>query len=137
MIGYVNTIKFAVYTKLRLEFENQHDQEQAGQLSAAVVNRLFGSALSPMHVKIPATLIDELAADFLLNEEDNDLLHGIVMSLRTLMVVKTNARDMETTNRISDTVQWVKTIITLPPEASDPDTMERLAATIQSRYCEQ
>ena len=137
MIGYVDAIKLAVYTKLWPEFEKQHDQEQAKQLSAAVVNRLFGSAVSPMHENIPATLIDELGTDFLRNEEDKDLLHGIVMSLRTLMTVETDARNTEAMNRISDTVQWVKTIIPLPPEAPNPNMMESLAAMLQSRYCEQ
>lgn len=41
MIGYVDAIKLAVYAKLWPELEEQHDQEQAKQLSAAVVNRLF------------------------------------------------------------------------------------------------
>ena len=68
------------------------------------MNRLFGSAISPIHANIPATLIGELATDFLRNEEDKDLLHGIVMSLRTLMTVETDARNTEAMNRISDTV---------------------------------
>ena len=137
MIGYVDTIKLAVYAKLWPQLEEQHDQEQAKQLSGAVVNRVFGSAVSPMHKNIPATVIDELTTDFLRNEEDKDLLHGIVMSLRTLMTLETDACNTEAMNRISDTVQWVKTIIPLPPEAPNPNTMERLAAMLQSRYCEQ
>ena len=135
MIGYVDVIKLVVYSKLWPELEKQHDQEKAKQLSAAVVNRLFGSAVSPMHTNIPDTQIDELATAFLQNEEDKDLLHGIVMSLRTLMTVETDARNTKATDRISDTVQWVKTIIPLPPDAPDPNMMERLAAMLQSRYC--
>lgn len=137
MIGYVDAIKLTVYAKLWPELADQHDQEQAKQLSAAVVNRLFGSALSPMHANIPATLIDELATDFLRKEEDKDLLHGIVMSLRTQMTVETDASNTEVMNRISDTVQWVKTIFPLPSEAPYPDMMKRLATMLQSRYCEQ
>ena len=137
MIGYVDAIKIVVYTKLWPKLAEQHAEDQAKQLSAAVVNRLFGSAVSPMHENIPATLIDELGTDFLRNEKDKDLLHGIVMSLRTLMTVETDARNTGAMNRISDTVQWVKTIIPLPPEAPNPNTMERLAAMLQSRYCEQ
>ena len=83
MIGYVDAIKIVVYTKLWPKLAEQHAEDQAKQLSAAVVNRLFGSAVSPMHENIPATLIDELGTDFLRNEKDKDLLHGIVMSLRT------------------------------------------------------
>ena len=135
MVGYVNAIKLAVYSKLWPELEELYDQQEAKQLSGAIVNRLFGSAMSPMHINIPAAQIDELATAFLQNEEDKDLLHGIVMSLRTLMTVETDARNNEATDRISDTVQWVKTIIPLPPEAPDPDMMERLAEMLQSRYC--
>jgi hypothetical protein len=135
MIRYVDIIKLAVYAKLRPELEKQHAQETAGQLSGAVVNRLFGSAVSPAHVNLPSTLIDKLATDFLKNEKDKDLLHGIVMSLRTLMTVESDARNTEATNRISDTVQWIKTIIPLPPEAPDPKIMKHLAAMLQSRYC--
>ena len=135
MIRYVDVIKLAVYSKLWPELEKEHDQQKAKQLSGAIVNRLFGSVVSPMHKNIPAAQIDELATAFLQNEEDKDLLHGIVMSLRTLMTVETDARNTEATDRISDTVQWVKTIIPLPPEAPDPNMMERLAAMLQSRYC--
>lgn len=137
MIGYVDSIKLAVYVKLWPELEKQHDIEKAKQLSGAVVNRLFGSAISPIHANIPASIIDELATDFLKNEGDIDLLHGIVMSLRTLMTVETGARNTEAMNRISDTVQWVKTIIPLPPEAPDPNMMEHFADILQSRYCQQ
>ena len=136
--GYVDAIKMVVYFKLQPELQKKYDEEQAKPLSAAVVNRLFGSAASPMHANIPATLIDEVATDFLRNEEDKDLLHGIVMSLRTkatLKTAETDARNMEVIDRISDTVQWVKTIIPLPPEAPDPNMMERLASMLQSRYC--
>ena len=135
MIGYVDVIKLAVYSKLWPELEKEHDQQKAKQLSGAIVNRLFGSVVSPMHKNIPAAQIDELATAFLQNEEDKDLLHGIVMSLRTLMTVETDARNTEATDRISNTVQWVKTIIHLPPEAPDPNMMERLASMLQSRYC--
>ena len=135
MIGYVDAIKLAVYSKLWPELEKEHDQQKAKQLSAAIVNRLFGSAVSPMHTNIPAAQIDELTTAFLQNEEDKDLLHGIVMSLRTLMTVETDARNTEATDRISDTVQWVKATIPLPPEAPDPNMMERLASMLQSRYC--
>ena len=135
MIGYVDAIKLAVYSKLWPELEKEHDQQKAKQLSAAIVNRLFPSAVSPMHTNIPAAQIDELTTAFLQNEEDKDLLHGIVMSLRTLMTVETDARNTEATDRISDTVQWVKATIPLPPEAPDPNMMERLASMLQSRYC--
>ena len=135
MIGYVDVIKLVVYSKLWPELEKQHDKDKAKQLSGAVVNRLFGSAVSPMHTNTPPTQIDELATAFLQNEEDKDLIHGIVMSLRTLMTVETDARNMAAMDRISNTVQWVKTIITLPPDSPDPDMMERLAAMLQSRYC--
>jgi hypothetical protein len=124
-----------VYSKLWPELEKEHDQQKAKQLSGAIVNRLFGSVVSPMHKNIPAAQIDELGTAFLQNEEDKDLLHGIVMSLRTLMTVETDARNTEATDRISNTVQWVKTIIHLPPEAPDPNMMERLASMLQSRYC--
>jgi len=135
MVRYVDAIKLAVYSKLWPELEKEHDQQKAKQLSGAIVNRLFGSAVSPMHTNIPAAQIDELATAFLQNEEDKDLLHGIIMSLRTLMTVETGARNTEATDRISETVQWVKTIIPLPPEAPDPNMMERLATILQSRYC--
>ena len=135
MVGYVDAIKLAVYSKLWPELEKEHDQQKAKQLSGAIVNRLFGSAVSPMHTNIPAAQIDELATAFLQNEEDKDLIHGVIMSLRTLMTVETDARNTEATDRISETVQWVKTIIPLPPEAPDPNMMESLAAMLQSRYC--
>ena len=137
MIGYVDVIKIVVYAKLWPKFAEQHGEERGKQISAAVVNLLFGSATSSMHTSIPATLIDELATDFMQREEDEDLLNGIVMSLRTLMEIETAARNTEAMNRIVDTVQWVKRIMPLPAEAPNPEMMERLAATLQSRYCEQ
>ena len=137
MIGYVDIIKIAVYAKLWPKLAEQHAEEQGKQLSAAVVNRLFGSVTSSMHMSIRATLIDELATDFLRSEEDKDLLNGIIMSLRTLMTIETAARNTKAMDRIVETVQWVKRIMPLPTEAPDPDMMERLAATLQSRYCEQ
>ncbi len=137
MVGYVDVVKIAVYSKLRQELEKQHDQEKAGQLAAAVVNRMFGSAVSEMHATIPATLIDELATDFLRNEKDKDLFNAIVMSLRTLMTIETDASNTEAMDRISDTVQWLKTINPLPPEAPNPSMMEDIAVRLQSRYCQQ
>jgi len=36
MIGYVDAIKLAVYSKLWPELEKEHDQQKAKQLSAAI-----------------------------------------------------------------------------------------------------
>jgi hypothetical protein len=134
MIAYVDTIKLSVYSKLWPNLEKQQDQEKAKLLSASVVNRLFGSAVSPIDPSLTASQIDDLATNFLQNEDDKDLLYGIVMSLRTLMTVETAARNTEGMNRILDTMHWLKSIISLPPEKPDPNMMKHLAATLQSRY---
>ena len=135
MIGYVDVIKISVYSKLWPELAVEHDQEQSKQLSAAIVNRLFGSTASSIHADIPAQLVDELAIEFLRNENDGDVLNGIVMSLRTMMTIEANARSTEAMTRIADTVQWLKETISLPPDSPSPEMMERLAFTLQSRYC--
>ncbi len=137
MTAYVDAIKVVTYVKLWGKLAANRGEAEAKLLSAAVVNRVFASAASPVHADIAPTLIDELAADFLRNEQDSDLLRGITMSLRTLMVLGADARNREAMNRVSDTVQWVKTLIPLPSEAPSPDMMRSLAATLQSRYLEQ
>lgn len=136
MITYVDAVKVAIYAKLRSELESQYDGEQAGRLSAAVVNRLFASDRSPVHADLSATQIEKLAMDFLCNETDKDIHCSIVMSLRTLMTIETDAGNTEATDRITNAVQWIKTIRPLPPEAPNPKMMADLATLLQARYCE-
>lgn len=135
MSGYVDNIRFASYARLRPSLENKYNHEKAGHLAAAVVNKLFACAVSPMHEYLPTTLVNELSTEFLRDEKDKELIYGIIMSLRTLATIVSADHDEEALHRILDTIQWVGTIISLPPDAPDPNMMEKLAVLLYSRYC--
>jgi len=142
MIQYVDVIKIIVFNKISMMLYRENRQfvncpqslEKLEMLSAAVVNRLFASEKSSMHSKISSLEIDEVAVKYLESEKDEDLIYGIVMSLRTLILIETNKSNIDEINRISTTILWIKSLIPISSDAPNPELMETLSKKIRDRY---
>lgn len=129
MIGYHRSRRRQVPPDLLAE----HIEREAKLLAGAASNFLFGDVPRPMHAYIPEDLVQETAAR-LLRDDDDNLPFAVVMSLRTLMTLRADARDSEAMMRIMGRVQWLGGVVPLPSEAPNPGMMAVLAETLQARY---
>ena len=134
MNAYVDIIRFITCAQISSKQREQHDADYALTLSAAVTNRIFGAEISPLHSDISSTTIDEIATDYLQNEEDKDLLLAIMVSLKTLITLAEEKGTTIDLVRRSRALQWLGEIIPLPDDDPDPDMMEDLVSTLKGRY---
>ena len=109
-------------------------EEDAGLLAAAATNLLFAEEPDAMHDHIPEDVVEQVAAWFVRHADDDDLPFAVVMSLRTLMTLHTDARGSEAMMRIMQRVQWIEGLVPFPAEAPTPGMMTDLAKTLQGRY---
>lgn len=134
MNNYVTRIQIACAEKLLSRLHEGRDLDETKRLAAAVSNRLFGREPSALHSGISSELVNRQAISFLKEEDDEELRFGIVMSLRTRMVIETHAGNIAATKIIGETIQWLKSAISLPPETPNPNLMATLSSRLYARY---
>ena len=100
----------------------------------AMLKTVGKASLSELFDHIPEDVVEQVAAWFVRHADDDDLPFAVVMSLRTLMTLHTDARGSEAMMRIMQRVQWIEGLVQLPPEAPTPGMMTDLAKTLQGRY---
>ncbi len=130
MVGFVNTIQIGVYRKLADTYCAVHGEERGKVLAAAVANRLF--AKPSRHDPKVLQLAEDLACEVVKN--DLEVRYASLMSIRVLMVSEAERKNLQATQRIMQTVQWMKQFWDLPADAPDPQVMERLAAEFVAKY---
>jgi hypothetical protein len=134
MWGYCAGLQVATCMKLTGELSPTHGRENAIKIAAAITNRVFAQAPSPVHADLDQTMVQRLSEDFISHEQDAELFRGIVLALRTMMTIRTDEQDADATSRIADTIQWIKGLRPLPNDAPNPADMEALSTALRERY---
>jgi len=134
MYDHINGIKVATYSRLvTRNGAGSDDPERNKRLAAAITNRVFGTS-SPMHEELSRETVNSCAVE-MLTDSDEELFAGIVMALRTMMLLATDRGDTQLMADVSQQLQWIKSIRQLPTETPCPSMLKQLSVTLQGKYC--
>ncbi len=130
MSDYVEAIQVGIYQKVWPSLQNEHGQETAKRLAAAVANMLVGK--SGKHTREELLKAERIAQDLVKN--DQEIRHAAVMAVRTMMVVEGQTKGFEVVRPMMDLVVWMGQLGDIPSEAPTPEQMEKLASDFYAKY---
>jgi hypothetical protein len=132
MVSYVNGIQVGVFYKLCHSSMEAHGEEHSDLVAAATINRLFGKPVSPKHSENDLKAAEQVAVEIL--REDDEVRYAALMSLRTMMTIESERKNLSGMQRIVDTIDWMQHHWQLPTDSPEPELMRSMANLFYAKY---
>lgn len=134
MADNVSEIIYSIYSMLQTELEKRFTEEDSRLLAAAASNKIFGYPRSPLHSRFPKELIYKIAEDVIETDEDPDVLLGIVLALRTSLVLANREEDSRRVKQVLRAIGWIKQRVPLPSDSPTPTSVRELTSRLKEKY---